>query len=87
MLHTHLFCHDLTVSVCCTLALEYLVNRLQIVINTAARVVASRSRFSLISGNVRDILLHWLLAAQRTAFKVAALAFKALNGHAPSYLI
>ena len=35
---------------------EYLVKRLQIIINTAARVVAGRSCFSPISGYVHDVL-------------------------------
>ena len=41
---------------------------------------------SPISGYVRDVL-HWPPAAQQIDFKVASLAFKTLNGQAPSYLI
>ena len=65
---------------------EYLVKRLQIIINTAVRVVADRLRFRPIIGYIRDVL-HWLPAAQRIDFKIATLAIKALNGQAPSYLI
>ena len=63
----------------------YLVKCLQIIINTAARVVAGCPRFSAISGSVHDVL-HWLPAAQRIELKVATFAFKALNGLAPAYL-
>ena len=63
----------------------FLIGRLQILLNTAARVVSGRSRFSPITDYVRDIL-HWLPAAQRIEFKVATLAFKAQNGLIPSYL-
>ena len=69
---------------------EYLTKRLQIITNAAARVVAGHSRFSPIissaSGYVWDVL-HWLPAAQRIDVKVVRLAYKVLNGLAPSYPI
>ena len=63
----------------------YLGKHLQILINTAARVVADCPRFSAINGSVRDVL-HWLPAAQQIELKVATFAFKALKGLAPEYL-
>ena len=63
-----------------------LVKRIQILISTAARVLSGRPCFSLITDYVRDVL-HWLQADQRIDLKVATIAFKGLNGLAPSYLI
>ena len=65
---------------------EYVVKTLQIVINTAARVVVvvGHSCFSPISGYVHDVL-HCLPAAQRIDFKVAILASKVLNCNGNCY--
>ena len=61
-----------------------LSDRLQLVLNTAARIV-TRTR---VRNRTTPVLksLHWLPIVQRCAFKIALLTFKILHGMAPSYL-
>ena len=59
--------------------------RLQRVLNAAARLLSRISMFDSITPYVRDTL-HWLPIKERTQFKLAVLAYKALNGLASSYL-
>ena len=61
-----------------------LSDRLQRVLNTAARIV-TRTR---VRNHITPVLksLHWLPIVQRCAFKTALLTFKILHGMAPSYL-
>ena len=61
------------------------LHRLQMLINTAARVVSGRSKFDHITDFVRNEL-HWLPVAQRVQFKVSILVYKAIHGLAPKYL-
>lgn len=63
---------------------KLLINRLQHVFNSAARIV-SRSKMC---NHITPILksLHWLPVSQRCAFKTALLTFKAIHGQAPSYI-
>ena len=61
------------------------LHRLQILINTAARVVPGRPRFDRITDFVKDVL-HWLPITQRVHFKVCTLVYKATHGLAPTYL-
>jgi len=63
---------------------QYLLKRLQSVMNLAARLVFSSSRYDHITPLLRQ--LHWLKTAQRTDFKLAVLVYKCLHGVAPSYL-
>ena len=58
---------------------------LQMLINTAARVVSVRSRFDHITDFVKDVL-HWLPITKRVHFKVCTLVYKATQGLAPTYL-
>ena len=62
----------------------YLIHRLQLVQNCAARVVMRRSKYE----HIRPILLelHWLPVSQRILFKILLLTYKALNGLAPAYI-
>ena len=63
-----------------------LINRLQRVQNTAARVVAragGRERITPVLANFR---LHWLPVQYRITFKILLLTYRALHGLAPSYL-
>ena len=62
----------------------YLIRKLQVVQNSAARVISRTRKFDHISPVL--IQLHWLPIEQRIKFKVALLTFKALNGLAPQYL-
>jgi hypothetical protein len=62
----------------------YQYDRLQSVLNAAARSIAGLRR----SDHICDALasLHWLRAPQRIQFKTAVLTFRALHGLAPAYL-
>lgn len=63
---------------------NYLIDRLQRIQNTAARLVTGTPR----SSHITPILfeLHWLPVSHRIQYKLALLTFKALNGMTPSYL-
>ena len=62
----------------------YLQRRLQAVLNAAARLVFRLRRYD----HVTDVLaiLHWLRLPERVNFKLALMAYRVLNGMAPSYL-
>ena len=61
-----------------------LLNRLQSVLNAAARLVCSLRKSEHITPVLRD--LHWLKIQQRIEFKLAVLVYRCLHGTAPSYL-
>ena len=61
-----------------------LLNRLQRVQNTAARLITGTPRSSHITPVLRE--LHWLPVTHRIIFKVALLTYKAQHGLAPQYL-
>ena len=61
-----------------------LIRKLQLVQNTAARVIARSRKYDHITPIM--IHLHWLPIEQRIQFKVALLTYKALNDLAPQYL-
>uniref|UniRef100_H3B8T4 Reverse transcriptase domain-containing protein n=1 Tax=Latimeria chalumnae TaxID=7897 RepID=H3B8T4_LATCH len=61
-----------------------LIRRLQLIQNSAARVVKNVSRFDHITPVLFE--LHWLPMQWRITFKVLVLVFKALNGLGPVYL-
>jgi len=63
---------------------SYLLKRLQSVMNAAARLVFSSSRFEHITPLLHQ--LHWLKAQERIQFKLAVLVYKCLHGAAPAYL-
>ena len=60
------------------------IQRLQKVQHTAARILTRTRKYDHISSILRD--LHWLPIRDRIDFKVLMLAYKCLNGLAPSYL-
>ena len=65
---------------------QYLLRRLQSVMNSAARLVFSSSRYDHITPLLRQ--LHWLKAAEQIDFKLPVLVcfvYKCLHGAAPSY--
>ena len=64
---------------------NYLMNRLQSVLNAAARMVCSARKFDHITPLLRD--LHWLKIQHRIQFKLAVLVYRCLHGLAPSYLV
>ena len=63
---------------------KYQINRLQLVLNTAARVVSHTRKYEHITPVL--IGLHWLPVSYRITFKILLLTYKALNNLAPSYL-
>jgi len=62
----------------------YLYNRLQSVLNAAARSIASLRR----SDHITDTLasFHWLKVPKRIQFKLATIVYRSLNSKAPYYL-
>ena len=63
---------------------KYQLDRLQRVLNTAARLTCYVPRFNHITPTLME--LHWLPVKFRIHFKVALLVFKSLHGLAPPYL-
>jgi hypothetical protein len=63
---------------------KHLLDRLQSVLNAAARLVSSSRKYDHITPVLRD--LHWLRVPQRIQFKLAVLVYRCLHGMAPSYL-
>jgi hypothetical protein len=63
---------------------DQLLQKLQRVQNSAARIVTKTSRYSHIKPILK--MLHWLPIKQRIDFKVLLLAFKAQIGQAPNYI-
>jgi hypothetical protein len=59
-------------------------NRLQFVLNSAARAVTKTSRFHHITPVLKS--LHWLKINQRIHYKVISLTYKILLSDQPSYL-
>ena len=62
---------------------SHLLLRLQLVMNAAARLIFSSSKFQHITQLLRH--LHWLKAPERIAFQYAVLVHKCLHGSAPAY--
>ena len=61
-----------------------LLDRLQSVMNAAARLVFSAPKYDQITPLPRD--LHWLRTPQRIEYRLAVHAYRCQNGLAPSYL-
>ena len=68
----------------CLVLANFLIQRLQYVLNSAARVIARSRKFDHITPLL--IELHWLTVEQRIIFKILSFTFKVVNGLAPSYL-
>jgi Reverse transcriptase (RNA-dependent DNA polymerase) len=63
---------------------DHLLNRLQSVLNAAARLVCSKRRHEHITPVLRE--LHWLRVPDRITFKLCSLVYRSLDGTAPPYL-
>ena len=63
---------------------DYLIQRLQYVLNTAAKVITCKRKFDHVTPLL--IELHWLPVRQRIVFKILLYTFKALHGATPMYL-
>jgi len=67
-----------------TVVWSHLLSRLQSVMNAAARLIFSSSKFQHITPLLRQ--LHWLNASERITLKQSVLVYKCLHGSAPVYL-
>ena len=75
------------VDYCCSVLAgvsSHLLDRLQSILNAAARLVFSARRSERINPLLRD--LHWLRVPERIQFRLCVLAFRCLNGSAPPYI-
>jgi len=63
---------------------KVILNKLQHVQNTAARLITRTSRRSHITPILKE--LHWLPIQQRIQYKLLVLTFKALHDEAPAYI-
>ena len=63
---------------------DHLLNRLQSILNAAARLVCSKRRNEHITPVLRE--LHWLRVPERVTFKLCSLVYRSLDGTAPPYL-
>jgi len=63
---------------------QYLLDRLQSVLNAAARVIYDARRYDHVTPLLQE--LHWLRAQQRIEYKLALLVYRCLHDEAPSYL-
>ena len=66
-------------------ARDVLTDRIQSVLNAAARLIYERRRFDHVTDILRD-RLHWLRVPQRIAFKSALIAYKAQHGLMSPYI-
>ncbi len=63
---------------------KYQIARLQHIMNCEARLISSTCKFEHITPVLKA--LHWLPVEYRILFKIACMAYKALEGQAPAYL-
>ena len=63
---------------------DYLIRRLQLVQNNAARLVTKTKKYDSITPVLKG--LHWLPISFRIEYKILLLCFKILNGLAPRYM-
>ena len=63
----------------------YLLDRLQSVLNSAARLISGVPEFDSVSAAIRNEL-HWLPTGKRIRFKIALLVRHCIVGAAPKYL-
>ena len=63
---------------------SYMFDKLQSVLNVAARLIFSKRRFESVTPLLRD--LHWLRVPQRVEYKLSVLVYCCLHNLAPQYL-
>ena len=63
----------------------YQLDRLQLVLNAAARLYANASSRAHVTGILRDDL-HWLRITERISYKLCILTYQCLHNCAPMYL-
>ena len=64
---------------------DYLIQRLQYVMNAAAKVITCNQKFDHVTPLL--IELHWLPVCHRIVFKILLYTFKALHGATPTYVV
>ena len=62
----------------------HLIDRLQSVMNAAARLIFSSRKYDHVTPLLHE--LHWLRMRQQTEYKLAVLVYRCLHGLAPPYL-
>jgi len=62
------------------------MDKLQQVLNAAARVITSTLKFDHGLGQILHDQLHWLDVPDRVLFKLAVIVHQCVNGRAPPYL-
>ena len=62
------------------------MDKLQRVLNAAARVITGTRKFDRGLGQILHEELHWLDVPDRVIFKLAVIVHRCLNGRAPPYL-
>jgi hypothetical protein len=73
------YCNSLYLNLPCSQ-----LDRLQLILNSAARAVSETPRFTHISPVLRS--LHWLKIDQRIHYKILSITHKTLQSRKPSYL-
>ena len=63
---------------------SYLIHRLQLVQNCAARLNMCRNKYDHIIPILKE--LHWIPVQQRIIFKILLITYKALNDLTPIYI-
>ena len=63
---------------------KYQIDRLQSVLNTAARIITFTCKYDHITPVL--VRLHWLPVSYRIRFKVLPLTYKSLNDLSPEYI-
>jgi len=63
---------------------SYMFDKLQSVLNVAARLIFSKRGFESVTPLLRD--LHWLRVPQRVEYKLSVLVYRCLHNLAPEYL-
>ena len=64
---------------------KYLIRKLQMVQNTAARVLCRIGKYDYITPVLKS--LHWLPVEFRIKYKICLLTFNSLHGHGPEYML
>ena len=63
---------------------KFELNRLQTILNTAARAITHTSKFSKITPVLKS--LHWLKISERIHYKILSITYSVLQSNRPSYL-